>query len=1698
MLKLNKRILLILAVFSILLIIPTSFAEDLANDTIISDVNDEIVTAGDDIIYVSDGDVNGDGSQNSPYNSISGAVDNYNSSVNSNIYIKDGNYKISSEVDLNKDITIIGQSKEGTFLDGQGSSSIFKVSTKSKITLVNLTFKNAKGNGALFLDSGDTIVVDNCIFDNNAAGGIYYNTYYINAINVTVKNSVFTNNFNSKDGGAIYLRQGSLTVLDSVFENNSAPIGESDASQGGAIYAGGGTLKTVYIDNCVFVNNTAIRGSAISHAADGKLYLFNSVFINNYAPGNSRYGLNSSVVNVKSSLKGIDLYLKNNTLENNRLINEIAFDEKVKVEYMDKNTKLTANNLEKIYGDDFKFSVLLSDNLGNPISGEEINVVLTNSYDKTTIDLSNITNADGIAVISLSDVKPGKYTVRSTFVGDESYDDISIQNIVNIRTENDYNVVLDPNNVTLFEGESFNVTGYVYDEYMMPTNDCSGLTFTIDWFEYEGKHLIVEGGLYKVDGYTFTFDVNRCHLITRDEPYFITFNVSEIGSARLQVDLSQNMSNIDENLDVIYVSKDGNDERGTGAKDSPLQSLQTALAVNTYLGGDKTIIVGEGVYEISTFTIVKNVTIIGQKSKTILKQVAGKLGMFEIDRANTVYLINLSFTGGYATPEPEGLIHVTDESVLYIDGCEFYENYAMDGAALALSRHAKVYVNNSYFHNNGANTSSKVYGIGGAIYIHDYSYLYLTNSLFVNNTARDGGAIFLGFGSEADIINTTFENNKAIVTTLGEGGGGAIFSRSSNINIFNSSFIENYADLCGGAIYLDYGDAEIYKSYFENNWVKRGEFTKGSTIQSSYTSYANITMHYSVLISEDSTDNYVVYICNIDENHTADTYYNYWKVNSPKSSAGSVNEIKIQVYIENEYIYTGDVVEFNVEFVNYNPDNGTSPLNESVHDLALNVIPTIGNVLTPNIVIKDNQAGFTYSATALGSEVVYLENIFNHTKCRFDVYDGSDKLDLGHTIDISVNKTSTITVNLAKDIKGNLTIRVNDKDYSVEVKDKKAVLEIETTPGDYSVQVIFIGNDIYKGFVDKDSFNVAKYASKIISEDITVFFNGKFQAILEDGDGNPISDEKLNININGKDYSAISDEKGIATLDLNLASVGEYDVITSFSGNANYNSSQIASKITVVYTDIKLHAQDITITSVNGSFKLTVTDNNDNPLNGVNVVVTINGTEYDVKTIADGTITIDLTDNNFEAGKINVYAEVKASGVYGANSTTAVITVEKIPVLINTSDISVFANSGEFIATLTDISGNPIVNKTIIFEVDGKTYENVTDEKGIATLNLNLTDGNYQIIAKLKEDKIFIADESSAIVKVISNSINIYAPNVVVYYANGNFIVTLTDVNGNPISTANTNNLVVILNGLSVVVSTGADGSGSIPINLGIGTYEAIVKYSGNNIFSSAEKHANITVLSSIESQDMTRAYLSPYDFEAKLVDSNGNPLVNEAVSVVVDGENYTVTTDAEGVLRLSENLTVGRHVITVANPKTGEEAANYATIVERITNNTKITMYFGANKYYKVRVYTDDGQVAGAGENVTFKINGKTYTRQTNADGYASYKITQSAKTYTITATYKGVNVSNKVVVKPVLTAKNISKKKAKTIKFTAKLVNTKGKALKNKKITFKFKGKTYKVKTNKKGIATLSLKNLKVGKYTIKTTYGKSTIKNTIKIKK
>ncbi|KZX13215.1 bacterial Ig-like domain protein [Methanobrevibacter oralis] len=284
------------------------------------------------------------------------------------------------------------------------------------------------------------------------------------------------------------------------------------------------------------------------------------------------------------------------------------------------------------------------------------------------------------------------------------------------------------------------------------------------------------------------------------------------------------------------------------------------------------------------------------------------------------------------------------------------------------------------------------------------------------------------------------------------------------------------------------------------------------------------------------------------------------------------------------------------------------------------------------------------------------------------------------------------------------------------------------------------------------------------------------------------------------------------------------------------------------------------------------------------------------------------------------------------------------------------------------------------------------------------------------------------------------------------------------------------------------------------GIYNYSVFYKGNDKCNPTSFFGKLKVnkILTVNAGDITRGFNSGIDFEAIFYSEDGSPLKNTVVRFVINSKEYSSITDLNGVAKLNEKLKVGFYKITAINPVTGDNITKTLKIVKRITSNKDLTMDYNGGNVFKVRIYGDNGKLANSGEIVIFKINGKSYKVKTDKNAYANLKINLLPKSYKIITTFKGEQAINTIFIKQILKAKNIKVKKAKIIKFKATLKSSNGKAIKNKKITFKINGKTYSSKTNKKGIATVSLKNLKLGKHTVKSVYIKNTIKNTIQIKK
>ena len=89
--------------------------------------------------------------------------------------------------------------------------------------------------------------------------------------------------WNDGEGGALYMRDGNLTVIDSIFMNNQgAPLGPDTG--GGAIYVLG-SKNGVLIVGSTFSNNAASNAGAVG-CLFAELNVYNSLFTNNTAIGN--------------------------------------------------------------------------------------------------------------------------------------------------------------------------------------------------------------------------------------------------------------------------------------------------------------------------------------------------------------------------------------------------------------------------------------------------------------------------------------------------------------------------------------------------------------------------------------------------------------------------------------------------------------------------------------------------------------------------------------------------------------------------------------------------------------------------------------------------------------------------------------------------------------------------------------------------------------------------------------------------------------------------------------------------------------------------------------------------------------------------------------------------------------------------------------------------------------------------------------------------------------------------------------------------------------------------------------------------------------------------------------------------------------------------------------------------------------------
>ena len=368
----------------------------------------------------------------------------------------------------------------------------------------------------------------------------------------------------------------------------------------------------------------------------------------------------------------------------------------------------------------------------------------------------------------------------------------------------------------------------------------------------------------------------------------------------------------------------------------------------------------------------------------------------------------------------------------------------------------------------------------------------------------------------------------------------------------------------------------------------------------------------------------------------------------------------------------------------------------------------------------------------------------------------------------------------------------------------------------------------YYNIPDSDIPSNDTKSSDLTIQNTNIYYGGKLIYILKDNDGTAIANANISLTINGKTYNKTTDKDGIAYMNIRLVSSKQYNVTATYAGTDDYKGTTLNSTITVIPT---ITAED----------------------------------------------------------------------------------VEKI-----------FRNQTQYYPKLTDSNGNPLKDTKVTMNINGVFYTKITNEKGIATQNINLLPGKY-----------IITSTNTATGESISNTI-IVKPNMdqntdlVKYYKNGTqYNVRALDGQGNPLANQE---ITFNINGVFYTKTTNDKGIATLNINLHPGKYIITAIY--NNCFVSN----NITVLPVLTADDLTKYFGIPASLNSKLVDGQGNPLANQTVTYNINGVFYNKITDVNGIAKLNINLNPGEYIATITHESTFASAKvvvlNPQVVKENATNS--------------------------------------------------------------------------------------------------------------------------------------------------------------------
>ena len=470
---------------------------------------------------------------------------------------------------------------------------------------------------------------------------------------------------------------------------------------------------------------------------------------------------------------------------------------------------------------------------------------------------------------------------------------------------------------------------------------------------------------------------------------------------------------------------------------------------------------------------------------------------------------------------------------------------------------------------------------------------------------------------------------------------------------------------------------------------------------------------------------------------------------------------------------------------------------------------TVGDAIY-NVAVVDGKGTLTLSGLASGSyDVVAKFNgddkyLASEDSAKFNVTKLASTIDIA-VDNIKVGEDAVIGVALPEDATGEVIISVNGKNYTVMTKYGMASVTIsDLANGTYSVDAFYNGDDIYAPIKNSTAFTVSKVSDYNMTVDIADIVKGENATITvsvpEDGTGNVI------VTINGTDYKGTV-VNGTAKVIIPGLDEGTYKVVTFYTGDNKYDSMIVNGTITVNKNTKTTLTMDNLVKYFNGPQKLMakLVDGFGNPIANATVYFTINGKVYARITDENGTasIAIRLLPGEYKASAL-------FNGTKDHDKATANATVTVKSTIFGNDTTLYFRNGTQYMAKFLDSDGKALANTDVKFNINGVFYTRVTDENGIARLNIRLDPASYIITAYNPVTGEQKANEVTVLPRIIAKDLSMK------YLDGSTFNAALVDGQGKAISGVN---ITFNINGVFYHRTTNADGVTKLNIRLMPGEY---------------------------------------------------------------------------------------------------------------------------------------------------------------------------------------------------------------------------------------------------------------------------------------